>query len=116
MDLGAFLRPGGVFVISARPAGDDIGPAAEAVEGRLLERRGRPLWLLPKPAAPGSQRIVTVCLPGYNLLSDGSLSSAGDENQVSVSIVGQVRGCRRLLGGRFYLWRLSLLGRLWSDE
>ena len=107
MDLGAFLRPGGIIPITVAAEGEN-----HSAEGRLLERRGRPLWLSAAPQPQGRVLTISVELPGYSLAEDGSLVLSGPHAQVPVILVGQVRGCRLFAPRQFFVLRLKLLGRV----
>lgn len=119
MDLGAFLRPGDVFSAylapAEKPPNRADGPKPTPVKGRLFERRGRPLWVSPVQIPVGSELVVTVELPGYDLADDGALNPAGPETRATVILLGRVRGCRLFPARRQYVLRLLLLGRIWSD-
>jgi len=107
MDLGAFLRPGGIFPVTALAEGESQ-PAA----GHLLERRGRPLWVADAPQPHGRVLTIRVELPGFRLAEDGSLTPAEAEALVPLILLGQVRGCRFFPPRQLYVLRLTLLGRV----
>ncbi len=107
MDLGAFLRPGGGFSLM-------IAHESQKARGRVIARRGRPVWLAAEPQPAGRLLNLTVDLPGFRLEPDGSLRPAGEAGaSVALVLLGRVRACRRLPGRGLYLLRLKLLGRVW---
>jgi hypothetical protein len=105
MDLGAFLRPGNGFSLT-------IAHESHEARGRLISRRGRPLWLAAEPQPAGRLLNLAVRLPGFHLEADGALTPAAGTS-ATVALLGQVRACRRLPGRGVYLLRLKLLGRIW---
>ena len=117
MDLGAFLRPGGIFpallALTTKAPDDAVG--SPSVEGRLIERRGQPHWLSPVQMPIDGELLITVKLPGYNLAADGSLDLAGGETGATVILLARVRGCRFSPAHRQYILRLLLLGRICPD-
>lgn len=107
MDLGAFLRPGGSFSLM-------ITREDRRVRGRLISRRGRPLWFAAESQPAGRLLNLTVEIPGFHLEPDGSLRPAEEAGaSVAVVLLGRVRACRRLPRRGLYLLRLKLLGRVW---
>lgn len=116
MDLGAFLRPGGVISAIMAPVepADFSGPVnAEPLPVILAERRGRPLWLAGEFPPAAGQVTVTLALPGYSLAADGSLEAAGTGSEATLILLGRIRNCRFFpLLGRYVL-RLELLGRIY---
>lgn len=104
MDLGAFLRPGGGYSLTAVGEG-------RMVRGRLISRRGRPGWLFHEPQPAGRTLVLTVRLSGFGLEADGSLTPGG-AGPAGLVLWAKVRACRRLPTRRLYLARLTLLGRI----
>jgi hypothetical protein len=124
MDLGAFLPPGGNFLIKiqAGPPGrsGSAGDAplaghglAEEIRGRVEEHRGRPFWLASGQMLCGQVLRITVEISGYDLGDDGSLTPGGPGALAYVALIGQVKNCRLIKPWRLYALRLKLLGRVW---
>lgn len=102
MDLGAWLRPGGSWAASLN--GQE--PC------RLVERRGRPVWIGHQPHPVGRVLTITVELTGFLVETDGGLATTDSPTAVvRLELLGQVRACRYLLPGK-YMLRLKLLGRI----
>ncbi len=120
MDLGAFLKPGVIYSITlakVEAIGHSQTDGNEEVKGRLICRRGRPLWLLEAPQKLGATLVASIELPGYDLTADGSLKSAAQESSAPVCLLVKVLGCRPLqLSAKDFkvshLVRLVILGRL----
>lgn len=112
MDLTAFLRPEADLPVTVG-AGDDGGEPAAV--GRLLVRRGRPIWLCPAPQPPGRTLILSLELPNFNLAEDGGLEAAGPEFSAPLRLLGRVRGCRYFPPRTAFLLKLELLGRIWPE-
>jgi len=108
MDLGAFLRPGDVFSITLT-AEDQALPH----KGRLLERRGRPVWLSSAPWSAGGLLTIAVTLDGYRIDEEGNLAAAGQESGADIRLLARVKACRLYPPERSYVLRLKLLGRVW---
>ncbi len=86
------------------------------VDGRLIERRGRQLWLSPVHQPPGEMLNLSLSLTGYRLDEDGALYPAELEALAVVELLARVLACRRCWPRPFYLLRLELLGRVWPPE
>ncbi|MDR1045620.1 MAG: hypothetical protein LBP33_10960 [Candidatus Adiutrix sp.] len=110
MDLAAFLQPGADWPVSAAETD------GRNLDGRLAERRGRPLWLFSQAGTPGRMLNLSLTVPGFSLDRDGSLQTASPETEARLLILAQVRGCRYFPPHGLYVWRLKLLGRIWPLE
>ncbi|MDR1922333.1 MAG: hypothetical protein LBS31_11435 [Candidatus Adiutrix sp.] len=109
MDLGAFLRPGGLYSVLMAAANETAGGAAP-VRGWLAARRDKPSWAAPGPQPPGRVLTVTLELDGFRLTRDGDLAPDVAGAAV-VKLLAQVKGCRPLSPAGPYILRLRLLGR-----
>ena len=105
MDLGAFLRPDANLPVTMI---DDN--QARSIEGRLKERRRRPVWICPEPRPLGCKLVINIKLPGFSRQNDGSLRAASSTAKAELSLLAVVAGCRPF--GNQYLLRLKLLGRI----
>lgn len=112
MDLGAWLRPGGSWVVNLVDGQEAGRPDAKSHRGQLVEHRGRPVWFCTKPQPSGRRLLLTVELTGHSLDPYGTVTPAESTSSVALlELLGQVRGCRHL-APELYLLRLNLLGRV----
>jgi|GEM_PF-2258597 hypothetical protein len=112
MDLVSFLRPEADLLVKIAVEEEGVIPL---IEGRLMTRRGRPVWFCAAPQPTGRALILSLELPSFNLAEDGGLEAAGPEYSAPIYLLSRVRGCRYFPPRTAYLLRLELLGRIWPE-
>jgi hypothetical protein len=90
--------------------GDPFRP--ERLWGHALSRPDRPASFLSfRLPEAGSRPLLSLELPGFRLLPDGSVASAPG-GRALIRLLGEVARSRALFGGEFFLLRFRSLVRV----